>query len=57
MTIDTSSDYYSNSSIATIIQFDPLIEDDEDEYICYAVINDTFIHESINVQNFTSKYI
>ena len=53
--IDTSSDYYNDSSIATIIQFDPLIEDDEGEYICYAVINDTFIYESINLQNFTSK--
>ena len=55
VTIDTSSDYYNDSSIATIIQFDPLIEDDEGEYICYAVINGSFIFEPINLQNFSSK--
>ena len=55
VTIDTSSDYYNNSSMATVIQFDPLFEDDEGEYICYAVINGSFIFEPINLQNFTSK--
>ena len=55
VTIDTSSDYYNDSSLATIIQFDPLFEDDEGEYICYAVINGSFIFEPINLQNFTSK--
>ena len=55
VTIDTSSVYYNDSSIATIIQFDPLFEDDEEEYICYAVINGSFIFEPINLQNFTSK--
>ena len=55
VTIDTSSDYYSDSSLVTIIQFDPLFEEDEGEYICYAVINNSFIIEPINLQNFTSK--
>ena len=55
VTIDTSSDYYNDSSLLTIIQFDPLFEDDEDEYICYAVINGSFTLESINLRNFTSK--
>ena len=55
VTIDTSSDYYNDSSIATVIQFDPLFEDDEGEYICYGVINGSFIFEPINLQNFTSK--
>ena len=55
VTIDTSSDHYNDSSLATIIQFDPLIEDDEGEYICYGVINGSFIFEPINLQNFTSR--
>ena len=55
VTIDTSRDYYNNSSIATIIQFDPLFEDDEGEYICYAIINGSFIFEFINLENFRSK--
>ena len=55
VTIDTSSDYYNNSSIATVIQFDPLFEYDEGEYICYAIINGSFIYEFINLENFRSK--
>ena len=55
VTIDTSSDYYNDSSLLTTIQFDPLFEEDEGEYICYAVINGSFIFEPINLQNFTSK--
>ena len=55
VTIDTSSDYYNDSSLIRIIQFDPLFEQDEGEYICYAVINGSFTFESINLQNFTSK--
>ena len=55
VTIDTSSDYYNDSSLVSIIQFDPLFQDDEGEYICYAVINGSFTFESINLQNFTSK--
>ena len=55
VTIDTSSDYYNDSNLATIIQFDPLFEEDKGEYICYIVINNSFIIEPINLQNFTSK--
>ena len=55
VTIDTTSDYYNDSSLLTTIQFDPLFEEDEGEYICYAVINGSFIFEPINLQNFTSK--
>lgn len=53
VTIDISSDY-SNS---TVIRFDPLMEEDEDEYICYAIINGSFVFDSIDLQNFTSKYL
>ena len=55
VTIKTSRDYYNDRSPVTIIQFDPLFEDDESEYICYAVINNSFIIEPINLKNFTSK--
>ena len=55
VTIDTSSDYFNDSTLVTIIQFDPLAEKDEDEYTCYAVINGSFIFESISLQNIISK--
>ena len=55
VTIDTSSDYFNGSTLVTIIQFDPLTEEDEGEYTCYAIINGSFMFESIDLQNFTSK--
>ena len=55
VTIDTSSDYLNDSTLVTIIQFDPLAEKDEDEYTCYAIINGSFIFESISLQNIISK--
>jgi len=55
VTIDTSSNYFNGSTLFTSIQFDPLTEEDEGEYICYVIINGSFIFESISLQNFTSK--
>ena len=55
VTIDTSSYYFNNSTVVTTIQFDPLTEEDEDEYICYAFINGSFVFESISLQNITCK--
>ena len=55
VTTETSYDYYNDRSLVTIIQFDPLFEGDEGEYICYAVINSSFIIERINLQKFTGK--
>ena len=51
VTIDASSDHDN----AIIIQFDPLTEEDEGEYTCYAMINGSFLFQSISLQNFTSK--
>ena len=55
VTIDVSSDYFNDSTLVTIIQFDPLAEEDEDEYTCYAIINGSFIFESISLQDIISK--
>ena len=55
VTIYTSSDYYNESSLATIIQFDPLIEEDEGEYVCYAIMNESLTFEVINLTNFRSE--
>ena len=55
VTIDTSSDYFNGSTLVTTIRFDPLIEGDENEYICYALINGSFVFESISLQNIKSK--
>ena len=51
VTIDILSDY-SNS---TVIMFDPLMEEDKGEYLCYAIINGSFVFDSIDLQNFTGK--
>ena len=60
VTIDTSptnasSGYFNDSTLFTSIQFDPLTEEDEGQYICYAIINGSVIFEPISLQNFTSK--
>lgn len=55
VTIDTSSDYFNGTTLVTTIQFDPLTEEDENEYICYAMINGSFVFESISLQNIISK--
>ena len=63
ITIDESSDNFESSgnfessatTPTTTIQFDPLTENDEGEYICYTMINGSFIFESIQLQNFRSK--
>ena len=54
VTINASSGF-NDSTLVTIIQFDPLAEEDEDEYTCYAIINGSFIFESVSLQNITSK--
>ena len=55
VTINIANNYYNDSTLATVIQFDPLFEEDEGEYICYAVINDSFTIDLISLKNFTSK--
>ena len=58
MTIIESPDSSSNIStsvITTTIQFDPLFEDDEGSYTCFAVINESETVTSIQLQNFRSE--
>ena len=52
VTITTSS---SDRSLVTTIQFDPLSKEDDGEYICYAVINGSYLSNSIHLQNITGK--
>ena len=56
VTIDTSSDYFNGSTLVTTIQFDPLTEEDEDEYTCYAMINGSYVFESINLQIISESF-
>ena len=56
VTIYASSNYFNDSTLSVVIQFDPLTEENEDVYICYAVINGSFVFESVDLQNFTSKH-
>ena len=56
VTIYASSNYFNDSTLSVVIQFNPLTEENEDVYICYAVINGSFVFESVDLQNFTSKH-
>ena len=51
--INFTSNFNANV-ITTVIQFDPLFEDDEGIYGCYLMVNESVRCESIQLQNFTS---
>ena len=53
----TINDYFNDSTLATIIQFNPLAEVDEDKYICYTILNRSFAHGFKYLQNFASKQL
>ena len=55
--INSSDDYSNQSTLVTNIHFDPLSEDDEGEYFCYAIINGSFVVEFIYLHNFTSMLL
>ena len=55
VTITESMNNFNYSTLFTIIQFDPLIEKDEGEYTCYAIINGLSISDFIYLQNLRSK--
>ena len=57
VTINPSSGYFNNTILVTNIHFAPLGEEDEDEYFCYAIINGSFVVESMRLHNFTSKLV
>ena len=47
----------NNNTLVIILQFDALIEKDEGEYICYAVMNGSLTYETIDFHEFTSKQL
>ena len=51
------SDNFSSNIISAILQFDPLIEDDEGTYNCYSIVNKTESFTSIQLQNLKSMYV
>ena len=59
VTIITSSvnNTLNASSITTTITFDPLFEDDEGSYTCFASVNELLLLECIQLRNFQSKHV
>ena len=51
VTIDESNSNSSAGNLTVTIQFDPLFENDENNYTCYAMINGSFVFESIELQS------
>ena len=54
---NNSSFNFSSSVITTIFQFDPLYEDDEGNYTCYSIVNESEYYTSIQLLNFASMYV
>ena len=46
----------STRDITTVLQFNPLYEDDEGTYTCFAMINESETFTSIQLQNFRGIY-
>ena len=55
--VNSTDDSSSINVITTIIQFDPLYEDDMGKYYCYSIINGSLRFASIQLQDFRSTYI
>ena len=54
VTITESMHDSANNVITAAIQFDPLYEEDEGIYTCYAIVNESESFRSIQLQNFKS---
>ena len=54
--VRSSNDSFNGSTLVTTIHFDPLFEEEENEYTCYAILNESLKFDSIVMQNFTSKF-
>ena len=55
--LSNNSSNISTSVITTVLRFDPLYEDDEGTYTCFAVINESETFTSVQLQNFRGKYV
>ena len=53
-TNDSANFSVNTSIISTIIQFDPLFENDEGTYACYSIVNESVEFETIQLQSFRS---
>ena len=47
----------NSSTLSTTLRFDPLFEDDQGNYTCYSVVNDTLKFQTVELTNFRCKYI
>ena len=57
VTITESMHDSTNNVITTVIQFDPLYEDDEGMYSCYSIINEVETFTSIQLQTLRSEQV
>ena len=53
--LSNDSSNFSTSVIATVLRFDPLYEDDEGTYTCFAIIYESETFASKQLQNFTGN--
>ena len=57
VTVIESMHVSANNIITTVIQFNPLYEDDEGTYSCYSIINEVETFTSIQLQAFRSEQV
>ena len=50
-----NSSNFSINVVTTSIRFDPLYEEDDGNYSCYARINESLTFSSVQLQNFRGK--
>ena len=57
VTIIESMHDSTNNVITTVIQFDPLYEDDEGTYSCYSIVDEVETFASVQLQIFRSEQV
>jgi len=54
--VTDNSTSLNSSTLSTTLRFDPLFEDDQGNYSCYSVVNDTLKFQTVELTNFRCKF-
>jgi len=54
--ISDNSTSFDGTTLSTRLRFDPLFEDDQGNYSCYSIVNDTLKFQTAELTNFRCEY-